>query len=83
MTLNSELRVYNQSLDSYCRSHWGISVRVYKIIKALTQLAGAAAGIYAMRLGADPLTAFSLIALIIGGPETFEFLVTNGDNNNE
>jgi len=80
MTLNTELSAYNQSLDSYCRTHWGITVKVYKVIKALTQLAGAGAGIYAMMLGADPTMAFGLIALIISGPEAFEFLVTNGEN---
>jgi len=81
MTLNSELRVYNQTLDSYCRTHWGIGVRLYKILKAVTQMAGAASGVYAMSLGADPTVAFGLIAFIIGGPEAFEYLVTNGDNN--
>jgi len=79
MTLYSDLRHYNQSLDSYTKSHWGISVRIYKILKALTQMAGAAAGTYAMSLGADPTVAFGLIAFIIGGPEAFEFLVTNGE----
>lgn len=80
MTLNSELQAYNKTLDSYCQSHWGISVRLYKILKALTQMGGAAAGVYAMSLGADPTVAFGLIAFIIGGPEAFEYLVTNGDN---
>jgi len=80
MTLSSELKVYNQTLDSYCHSRWGISVRMYKIIKGLTQLAGAGAGIYAMSLGADPLTAFMLIAFIIGGPEMFEYVAVNGND---
>lgn len=79
MTLNSELRSYNQDLDAYCRSHWGISVKLYKIIKSFTQMVGAASGIYAMSLGADPLTAFALIALIISGPEAFEYVITNGE----
>jgi len=77
MTLNSELRSYNQDLDAYCRSHWGISVKLYKVIKSFTQMVGAASGIYAMSLGADPLTAFALIALIISGPEAFEYVITN------
>jgi hypothetical protein len=53
---------------------------MYKIIKGLTQLAGAGAGIYAMSLGADPLTAFMLIAFIIGGPEMFEYVAVNGND---
>jgi len=40
-------------------------------------MVGAASGIYAMSLGADPLTAFALIALIISGPEAFEYVITN------
>jgi hypothetical protein len=76
-TLRSELKQHNQRLDSYSRSHWGIGVQSYKVIKALTQLVGAGAGVYAMQQGADPLAAFFLIALIISGPEAFEMVVSN------
>jgi len=80
MPLNAEIAQYNAQLDEYCQSHWGITVKVYKIIKAMTQLAGAGAGIYAMSLGADPMTAFALITVILAGPEAFEYVVTNSDS---
>lgn len=81
MTLNNEITAYNHSLDTYCRKKWGVSVKVYKVVKAMTQLAGAGAGIYAMSLGADPLTAFVLITAIISGPEAFEYVAINANNN--
>lgn len=48
---------------------------VFKILKGATQLIGAAAGVYAMYLGADPLLAFGLMAIIITGPESLEYLI--------
>lgn len=51
-------------------------LKVFRIIKALTQLVGAGAGIYAMWLGADPLLAFALTAIIISGPESLEYLIS-------
>lgn len=56
-----------------------MSVKAYKLLKLLTQLAGIGAGIYAMILGADPMTTFALIATIISGPEAVELLLANAD----
>jgi hypothetical protein len=56
-----------------------MSLRTYKIIKALTQLIGAAAGIFAMSKGAPPLAAFTMITAIIAGPETLEYLIEIGE----
>jgi hypothetical protein len=54
-----------------------MSFRAYKLTKALVQLAAVAAGIYAMSLGAAPLPTFVGIAVIVTGPEMFEYYVEN------
>jgi hypothetical protein len=77
-TLTRQIRDHNRRLDNCLQSRAGITLSTYKIIKNSTQLAGAAAGIYAMYLGADPMFAFMLIALIITGPEGLEYALTNG-----
>jgi hypothetical protein len=74
--LSAELSEHNEHIDNYCQSRWGVTVQAYKLTKAITQFSGAAAGIYAMSLGADPLTAFVLIAMILAGPEAFEFIIS-------
>ena len=56
-----------------------MSLRTFKSIKAVTQLVGAAAGIYAMSLGAPPLATFALTAVIISGPEALEYLINQGE----
>lgn len=76
-SLRAEVCEYNNQLDVALRDKVGISLKTYKIIKNMTQLVGAAAGVYAMFLGADPLTAFALIAMIIVGPEGIEYVLTN------
>ncbi|QHS17913.1 hypothetical protein GWK26_12565 [haloarchaeon 3A1-DGR] len=53
-----------------------MTIRAFKTIKAMTQLVGAAAGVYSMYLGADPLTAFALIAFIVSGPEALEYVIS-------
>lgn len=77
--LGQELRDYNHQLERILNQKWGICLRTYKIIKALTQMLGAAAGIFAMYLGADPMTAFTIIAVIISGPEVAEQILTQQD----
>ncbi|MFC6975801.1 hypothetical protein ACFQL1_15815 [Halomicroarcula sp. GCM10025709] len=55
-----------------------MSLRLFKIIKQLTQLTGVAAGIYAMSLGAPPLATFAMMAVIITGPEGLEYFIEKG-----
>ena len=74
-SLKQELAEYNDSLDRCLRSRYGMTLKTFKTIKAATQLVGAAAGVYAMYLGADPLLAFGLTAIIISGPETLEYVI--------
>ena len=77
-SLKQELDAYNDRLDSRLRSALGMSIKAFKVIKASTQLVGAAAGIYAMSLGAPPLASFALIAIIVSGPEALEYLIESG-----
>jgi hypothetical protein len=52
-----------------------MSLRTFKIVKALTQLIGAASGVYAMSLGAPPLAALALISIMVSGAEVMEQLI--------
>ena len=54
-----------------------MTLKTFKTIKATTQLVGAAAGIYAMHQGADPMTTFALVAIIISSPEALEYLIND------
>lgn len=81
-SFEDELRQYNARLDYQLRSQFGMSIKLFKTIKALTQLVGAAAGVFAMHLGADPMSAFALIAFIISGPEALEYII-NANNPQE
>lgn len=74
-----ELAEYNRSLDSCLRCQYGMTLTTFKTIKATTQLLGAAAGVYAMHQGADPMASFALIAIIISGPEVMEYLIKQSD----
>jgi len=75
MTLSADLRRYNASLDDCLSRRWHMSLRTFKFIKAMTQLIGAAAGVYAMSLGAPPLAALALISVMVSGPEVMEQLI--------
>jgi len=59
---------------------FNVSLKVYKSLKMLVLLAAVAAGIIAIRNGADPLTVYTLIAVIVAGPEAVETIIANGDN---
>jgi len=55
-----------------------MSASRFKQIKALTELLGVVAVIYAMSLGADPETALALGLLLVGGPEYAEYILSGG-----
>lgn len=76
--LRRELQAYNASLDARLRSRYGMTLKTFKTVKASTQLVGAAAGIYAMSLGADPMTALMLVAVMVSGPEVLEYIINTG-----
>jgi len=77
-TLRAELVQYNQSLDTCLRSQYGMTLKLFKLVKATTQLAGAAGGVYAMSLGAPPLAALAMMTVMITGPEGLEYLIEHG-----
>ncbi len=56
-----------------------MSVRVYKTVKAVTQLVAVATGFYAIAAGADPLTTFALVAMIVSGPEAIETVLVTAE----
>jgi len=74
MSFNSDLRRYNRRLARGCRTY-GMNFRLFKLLKATLQLVGAAAGIYAMMLGAPPLAALAMITVMVSGPEAMEYLI--------
>jgi hypothetical protein len=74
-SLKQELAEYNSRLDTCLRSRYRMTLKTFKTLKALVQLVGAIAGIYAMSLGADPMTAFVITGAIIIGPESIEYLI--------
>jgi hypothetical protein len=82
-SLKKELEEYNSNLDRCLRSRFGVTLKTFKTIKAAAQLAGAAAGIYAMHLGADPMTSFALVAIILSGPEALEYLINESGPSDE
>ncbi|MDS0258581.1 hypothetical protein NDI56_04040 [Haloarcula sp. S1CR25-12] len=77
-TLQHELAQYNDSLDACLRSRYGMTLKLFKLVKAITQLVGAGAGVYAMSLGAPPLAALAMMTVMIAGPEGLEFLIERG-----
>jgi hypothetical protein len=80
--LREEIQTGNRNIEQRI-GQLGMSLRTYKLIKAITQLVGAGAGIYAMSLGADPLTAFALVAFIVSGPEALDFMLSHQTSNPE
>ena len=56
-----------------------MSLRVYRTLKQLTQLAGVGLAVYSIHQGADPLTVYALAAAVISGPEAIEHVLANGE----
>lgn len=75
-SFKEELDAYNRSLDRCLRQDFGMTLKTFKIVKAVVQLAGAGAGIYAMSLGAPPLAALTMVTIMVSGPEALEYLVS-------
>lgn len=62
---------------------FGVTLRVYKTIKAMTQLASVATGFYAIAQGADPTTTFALVAAVLVGPEAAETIIASSDTGSD
>lgn len=76
-SFTDEIAQCNHQLDCLLRERFSVSVRVYRTIKALTQLLAVAAGIFAITEGADATTTFLVIGTIVVGPEAIETVITN------
>jgi hypothetical protein len=55
-----------------------VSLKVYKSIKAATQLVAVSAGFYAMTTGTDPGLVYPLMVAVLVGPEALEYAWANG-----
>ena len=77
----------NREVISRCNHsvtrRFGVTLAVYKTIKALTQLVAVAGGFYAISEGADPTMTFALVALIVSGPEAVETILASADTREE
>ena len=74
-TLLESIADCNQQLDRSLRRQFGVTIKLYKVIKALTQLAGVVAVTLAMQQGMDPGQAGVIIGAIILGPEALETIL--------
>jgi len=79
-TLSHDLRRYETNLEAACRREFGVSLKVFKSIKAIVQMVAIFGGIVAIQNGAEPLTSLVIIAAIYGGPEYLEYFLANQDN---
>jgi len=52
-----------------------MTFRTFKLVKAIVQLAGVGAAVYAMMLEAPPLAALAMATIMVSGPEVLEILV--------
>jgi len=66
----------NRAVTEYFK----VSLRVYKSLKMLVLLTAVATGIIAIRNGADPLTVYILIGIMVAGPEAVETVIANGND---
>lgn len=75
--LRTDLRNHDDKLDQGCRATLGISVRVFKILRALTQLLGMLMALYAMHLGVDLQFALFVALAFYVGPEGAERILAS------
>jgi hypothetical protein len=57
---------------------FNVSLKVYKSLKAATQLIAVSAGFYAMAIGTDPGLVYPLMVAVLIGPEALEYTWANG-----
>lgn len=72
-SLREELCESNRAIEFYLRGHFGMTLKLFKTVKALSQLVAVAAAIYAMYLGAPPFLTFLGAVLLVAGPEGLEY----------
>lgn len=77
-SLRDEIRSCNDCLDQQLRARFSMTLRTYKTVKAIGQLAAFAVAYAAIQHGAEPLTVFVGVVLIWGGPEYLEVYLAEG-----
>ncbi|ELZ35362.1 hypothetical protein [Halorubrum tebenquichense] len=77
--LRQDVRRYNAALDARLQHRWGISVKLWKVLRATTDLVAVMLAGYAMWLGADPGVALLVIAAVVVGVEAVEVIVAQGE----
>jgi len=60
-----------------------VTLGLYKTIEALAELAVVALAFYAIYNGADPMLAFALTSVVVGGWKVIEFLAVYADELSE
>ncbi|WP_226041582.1 hypothetical protein [Natrinema sp. DC36] len=73
------VREHNQKLGCVLQRRWNMSLRVYKSIKALTELTTVAVVGFAISAGADPTISVIIAGAIVLGWEAVEALVADSD----
>lgn len=75
----ASIREHNLQLSCYLRRRWDVSLRVYKSIKALTELFSVAVVAFAISAGADPTISVIIVGAILLGWEAVEAIVVDSD----
>ena len=79
-SLTDSLKAENRRLDNVLRRKVGICLQTYKVIAALTRMAGVLIGGYAIAYtGMDPATALTLTTAMVLGPDAVEAAITHGE----
>ena len=79
MSVKQSLLNHNRRVDHACRSHWGISVMVWRALDSLVSLGALILAGYAIDQSADPTIALGIAAVIISGPKIVEWWLVHED----
>ncbi|AXR79001.1 hypothetical protein [Natrarchaeobaculum sulfurireducens] len=71
---------HNRRLESTLNRRLSVTLATYKSIEAMAELAVVALAFYSIYHGADPLLAFALTAVVVGGWKVVEFLAVYADD---
>ncbi|MFB6237533.1 MAG: hypothetical protein ABEH81_04095 [Halopenitus sp.] len=75
----SDICRYRTRLDNRLQERWGISVKLWKTIRALTDLVALLVLAYGIHNGADPTASVLIVGAILVGVEFVEEIVARGD----
>ena len=69
------LAEYNRQVKAGCKGTVHMDVKLWKLVKQITNLTATLLGFYAIQAGADPLIVFGIVGALLVGPELFELFV--------